>query len=149
MRPRLAILATALLAAVILPAAPASAATPAVMITRIWYDSPGTDTRSNASLNAEYIQLKNTTRSRINLNRWTVRDKANHVYTVSGTFYLNAGATVTLRTGRGTNTSTVRYWGSGNYIWNNDTDLATVRNSAGTRVDYCSYNSTRVDYIIC
>lgn len=148
MRPRLALVVAAL-AAVVLPGVPAQAASPAVMITRIWYDSPGTDNRSNSSLNAEYIQLKNTTKSKINIGRWTVRDKAGHVYTVSGTFYLNAGSTVTLRTGKGTNTSSTRYWGSGNYIWNNDKDTAYVRNGSGTTIDSCSYNSTKVDYTNC
>lgn len=148
MRSRAALLAAVLLAAVLTPASPARAASPVLMITRIYYDSPGTDTRTNASRNAEYVLLKNTTRARINLNRWTVRDRANHVYTF-GASYLAAGATVVLRTGGGTNTAATRFWNSGNYIWNNDTDTAYVRSPAGTAVDSCAYNSTRVDYTAC
>lgn len=30
------------------------------------------------------------------------------------------------------------YWGSGNYIWNNTGDTATLRNASGKTVDTCS-----------
>ncbi|GAA2511898.1 lamin tail domain-containing protein [Pilimelia columellifera] len=128
--------------------APASAAAPVIMITKIWYDSPGTDRGANASLNAEYVQLRNTTRTRRSLTGWTVRDTARHVYTF-GTFNLNAGATVTLRTGIGTNTATNRYWGRRAYVWNNDRDTAILRNASGVQIDSCAYNSTRYDYRNC
>jgi hypothetical protein len=76
----LSILTSAIIAAAVaillLPASPASAA-PTVQFSRAYYNSPGTDTRTNASLNAEYVALKNTTRASISLYRWTVRDKAN------------------------------------------------------------------------
>ncbi|MGC4804198.1 lamin tail domain-containing protein [Micromonospora sp. DT233] len=76
-----------------------------------------------------------------NLKSWTVRDKARHVYTF-GDFRLAAGKSVYLHTGKGTNTSTDRYWGSGAYIWNNDGDTAYLRNSAGTQIDTCSWKSS-------
>ena len=41
-------------------AGPAQAATPAVQITKVYYNSPGTDTGSNTSLNAEWVRLTNT-----------------------------------------------------------------------------------------
>ena len=37
-----------------------AAALARITIASIWYDSPGTDTRSNTSLNSEYIRIKNT-----------------------------------------------------------------------------------------
>jgi hypothetical protein len=122
-------------------ATPAQAATPAVMITKVYYNSPGTDNRSNSSLNAEYVRLTNKRSSTINLKNWTLRDKANHVYKFSGDFKLKAGASVVIHTGKGTNTSSHRYWGSGNYIWNNTGDTAYLRNSAGTKIDSCSWGS--------
>ena len=132
--------ATAVAAAafVLVPAAPAAAA-PVIQLTRAVYDSPGTDTRTNASLNAEYLTLKNTSKSTVNLSRWTVRDKANHVYTFAGTVSVKPGATLWLHTGRGTNTASHRYWNSGNYIWNNTGDVAYVRNASGTQIDTCSW----------
>ncbi|MFJ8581835.1 lamin tail domain-containing protein [Micromonospora sp. NPDC093277] len=120
-------------------AGPAQAATPAVEITLVYYDSPGTDNRSNKSLNAEYVRLTNRRSSTVNLKNWTVRDKSRHVYRFSGDFRLAKGASVYLHTGKGTNTSKHRYWGSGAYIWNNDGDTAYLRNAAGTSIDTCSW----------
>jgi len=134
-------------AAILVPACPAQAVS-SVRFYKIYYDSPGTDTRSNTSLNGEYIVVKNYGTTARTLTGWTIRDAANHVYKF-GTFRLGAGKTVTVRTGRGTNTSTTRYWGSGNYIWNNDTDRATLKSATGVAVAACSYNSTRVDYKWC
>jgi hypothetical protein len=121
-------------------AAPAQAATPSVTFNRIYVNSPGTDTRSNASLNAEWVRLKNNTSKSIQLKGWTVRDKAGHVYTF-GSLSLGSKKTVYVHTGKGTNTSTNRYWGSGNYIWNNDGDKATLRNASKSTVDTCSWKT--------
>jgi hypothetical protein len=44
------------------------------------------------------------------LTGWTVRDLANHVYTFTS-FKLAPGQSVTLHTGKGTNTSSYLYWG--------------------------------------
>ena len=126
---------------------PAEAA-PAVKIYKVYYDSPGTDSRTNTSLNAEYVVLKNMTTSSRSITGWTVRDAAGHIYKF-GTLSIPAGKTVTLHTGKGTNSSTHRYWGSGSYIWNNDRDTASLRNSAGTLIHSCAYNSTAVDYKYC
>ena len=125
----------------VVAASPGYAATPAVQITRVYYNSPGTDNRSNTSLNAEYVILKNTRTTAINLRGWTLRDKANHVYTFAS-FSLGAKKTVVVHTGRGTNTAAHRYWGQGNYVWNNTGDTAYVRTPARTLVDSCSWRST-------
>lgn len=137
-------------------AQPSYAAGPAVQITKIYYDSPGSpDYGSNKSLNGEYVQIKNMTKKAVSLKGWTIRDdtrRPDHVYTF-GAFTLGAGKTVTLRTGRGKNTSTTLYWGrSGGtlaYIWNQTKDKAYLRNSSGKLVDTCAYNSSRADYKIC
>ncbi|MFG3436997.1 lamin tail domain-containing protein [Nonomuraea sp. NPDC047897] len=139
------------------PAAPAQAAAPTVKISRIWYDSPGSpDSGANSSVNGEYVQVKNTGRSAVNLRGWTVRDqttRADHVYTF-GTFTLRAGKTVTLRTGKGRDTSTTLFWGrSGGgtyaYIWNQTKDTGYLRDARGRLVHSCSYNSARSDYKNC
>ncbi|MCX4469560.1 hypothetical protein C5N14_29900 [Micromonospora sp. MW-13] len=121
---------------------PAQAATPAIQITKVYYNSPGTDNRSNSSLNAEYVKLTNRRSSTVNLKSWTLRDKSSHVYKFTSDFRLASGASVYVHTGKGTNTSTHRYWGSGAYIWNNTGDAAYVRNSAGTLIDSCSWGSS-------
>ncbi|TDD32565.1 lamin tail domain-containing protein [Nonomuraea terrae] len=139
-----------------LAAQPAYAAAPVVQITKIYYDSPGSpDNGGNSSLNGEYVQIKNTGKKAVSLKGWTVRDqtsRSDHVYRF-GTFTLKAGKTVTVRTGKGENTASNRYWGrSGGtlaYIWNQNADTAYLRNASGKPVDSCSYNSTKQDYKTC
>ena len=131
----------------LLAATPAEA-TPAIKIYKIYYNSPGTDTRTNTSLNGEYVVLRNMTTTSRSITGWTVRDAAGHIYKF-GTLSIPAGKIVTLHTGKGTNSSTQRYWGSGNYIWNNDRDTGYLRNAAGTLIHSCAYNSTAVAYKYC
>ena len=106
---------------------PAAAVTgPPVRIVSVQYDSPGTDSRSNASLNAEWVVLRNVTGARVDLTGWTLRDAQNQVYSF-GALTLAARATVRVHTGRGTNTAADRYWGRSNYVWNNTGDRAVLR----------------------
>ncbi len=58
----------------------AEAAAYRMQIHEIYYNSPGPDYGGNASLNHEWVQLHNTSGSRINLANWTLRDKAGHVF---------------------------------------------------------------------
>jgi hypothetical protein len=117
---------------------PAGAATPAVRIVKVQYDSPGPDTRTNASLNAEWVALRNTTARTVTVTGWTLRDAQNHVYAL-GTLTLGARATVYVHTGKGTRTAAHRYWGSGNYVWNNTGDKAILRDAAGRTLQTCSW----------
>ncbi|WP_249030869.1 lamin tail domain-containing protein [Micromonospora echinospora] len=120
-------------------ASPAQAATPPVMITKVYYDSPGSDTGSNASLNGEYIRLTNKRSTVINLKGYYVRDKAGYVYSFTSDFKVAAGNSIIIYTGKGTNAGTKRYWGRSWYVWNNDGDAAYLRNSSGSLVDSCSW----------
>ena len=126
--------------AAVFVATPAEAAG-GIMIYRAYYNSPGSDTGTNASLNAEYILLKNTASTPKWTNGWTLRDKANHVYKFPAT-RINPGKYVYVRTGRGTNNAANRYWGQKWYIWNNAGDAAYLRNTAGTLIDSCSWGSS-------
>ena len=49
----------------------------------------------------------------VNLNGYTVRDAANHVYTFGKVTIAANGGRVWLRTGKGTATARTAYWGSG------------------------------------
>ena len=117
-------------------------------IKEIYYNSPGTDDGSNASLNGEWIKLNNTSNDNISLKDWTIRDRAGHVYTF-GSYTLSANSSVKIHTGSGTNTSSNRYWGHDWYIWNNDTDKATLKGDGGGVVDTCSYDNSSVSYKMC
>jgi hypothetical protein len=109
-------------------------------ITVIYFDSPGSDTGSNRSLNGEFVSIKNVTTTRRTLTRWTLRDTSDHIYRFPA-FRLPAGDTVRVHTGSGPDTAHNLYWGSRAYIWNNTGDTATLRNADGTRVDSCRYTS--------
>ncbi|WP_223166598.1 lamin tail domain-containing protein [Nonomuraea sp. SYSU D8015] len=157
MRIRSLLTSAVLTAGVVAVSQPAYAAAPAVQIIKIYYDSPGSpDSGSNSSLNGEYVQIKNTTKKAVSLKGWTLHDKTtrpDHVYTF-GKFTLAAGKTVTVRTGKGKDTTTTRYWNRTGgttfaYIWNQTKDTAYLRNASGKLIDSCSYNSSRADYKIC
>jgi hypothetical protein len=128
-------------------ASPAQAANP-VLIGKIQYDSPGSDTRTAASLNAEYVTIKNVTRVARSLKGWTLRDAQNHVYSFPA-FTLGAGRSVIVHTGTGTNNASNLYWRSGNYVWNNAGDTATLKNAAGTTQDTCRWTTTAPGYTAC
>jgi len=115
-----------------------SAASAAIRITKVQYDSPGSDTGSNSSLNAEWVKIKNTGSHAKTLTGWTLRDTSSHVYHF-GSFRLGAGSSVQVHTGSGSNTRHDRYWGSGWYVWNNTGDTAKLKNRSGRLIDRCSW----------
>ena len=122
-------------------AAPAHAASP-IQITKVYVNSPGADLPvTNSKVNAEYTVIKNTGTTTRTMTGWTLRDQSNHVYKF-GSYKLGPGKSVTIRNGKGTNTSSTRYWGSGYFIWNNSGgDSATLRTSTGSLVDKCSWTT--------
>jgi hypothetical protein len=111
----------------------------AVRITKVQYDSPGSDTGSKSSLNAEWVKIKNKGSKAVSLSGWTLRDTAGHVYDF-GSFTLKADTTVTVHTGQGSNGSKHRYWGSGAYIWNNDGDTAKLK-KGNKLIDKCKWGA--------
>ncbi|BCJ54100.1 hypothetical protein Asp14428_55750 [Actinoplanes sp. NBRC 14428] len=131
--------ATVALAGSLMAGGPASAATPPLRFHGAQYDSPGSDNRSNTSLNNEWVSLVNSGSRAVNLNGYTIRDKANHTYKFGNVTIAANGGRLWLHTGKGTNGTKDRYWGSGNYIWNNDGDTAYLRNASGTQLDTCSW----------
>ncbi|WP_233273157.1 lamin tail domain-containing protein [Streptomyces broussonetiae] len=139
-------IAAAVVGAVALPAAaaqqPARAAHAAVYISRVQYDSPGRDDRSNRSLNAEWVDVTNSTRRAVNLDRWTLRDDAGHTYTFRHVS-LAPRATVRVHTGIGRDTRSDLYQDRRNYVWNNSGDTATLRTDRGRIDDAVSWGRDR------
>jgi lamin tail-like protein len=120
----------------------------AVKIHKIYFDSPGADGGSNASLNAEYIVIRNTGSARVGIGGWTIRDTSGHVFRFPAGFRIGAGSKVTVHTGSGSNTLHHRYWSQNNYVWNNDGDTARMRRANGTLADQCSYSGAG-SYVFC
>jgi Lamin Tail Domain len=118
-------------------AAPDDRAGP-IRIASVSYDSPGDDTGGTASLNAEWVAIKNNGQRARQLRGWTLRDPAGHVFRFPR-FVLRPGRTVKVHTGDGSRNRRHLYWGQGWYVWNNDGDRATLRNRTGRLVDRCSW----------
>jgi hypothetical protein len=123
-------------------ATPAQAAPATVYIYKVYYNSPGSDTGSNSSLNAEYVVIKNGDDVAHSVSGWTVRDAAGHVYKFD-TLRLGAGRQAIIHTGKGTSytttVSTHLYWGRGWDVWNNTGDNVILRRADGSLKDTCSY----------
>ena len=149
MKTAAAVLAAAATAALaILPATPALATGHRIQINAIYYNSPGSDTGSNSSLNAEWVRLYNTSSSKITLTHWTLRDAAGHVFTF-GTYTIGAHSYVTVHTGHGSSNQTDRYWNMNWYVWNNTGDTAYLRDNLNGTVDSCQYTGTTKGWVYC
>jgi hypothetical protein len=138
---RYRIIAAALVATAIslMTGAPADAAS-GLRLSKVYYDSPGSDSGSNRSVNAEWFSVTNHgSRARL-LAGWTVRDRGGHVYYFPPTFRLGAGKTVVVHTGKGVSVGRNLYWGEDDYVWNNSGDRAILDTSSGSRVDVCSWS---------
>ena len=107
-----------------------------VRITALNYDAPGAD---HVDPNGEWVELTNEGDVPVDLRGYTLADTGPHVYTF-GPLVLAPGATVRVRSGRGTDMPTELHWGlAGDAVWNNDGDTAYLRDSTGTFVDSFSY----------
>lgn len=107
-----------------------------LVVTEIHADAEGTE---NENLNDEYVVFENRGEASLDLSGWTVSDAAGHTYTFPDGATLAAGATVTLHTGSGSDSSTDRYWGRTSAVWNNGGDTVTVRYANGSVVLERSY----------
>ncbi|MDX3637270.1 lamin tail domain-containing protein [Streptomyces europaeiscabiei] len=111
-----------------------------VVIHRVYFDSPGKDTRTNTSLNGEWVQIKNTSSKPVSLKGWVLKDPDNHKYTFLDV-KIGAGKYIKVRTGSGTDTSATKYQNRKAYVWNNTSDTATLSKAGGSRVDSCSWTT--------
>ncbi|GAA1549681.1 lamin tail domain-containing protein [Streptomyces albidochromogenes] len=105
-----------------------------VEISAVQANSPGPDTRSNRSLNREWIEITNSHRRAVNLDGWTLRDRDGNRYRFHDV-RLAGRATVRIHTGVGRDTRTDLYMDRRHYMWDNHADTATLRNDRGHTVD--------------
>ncbi|UQN28523.1 lamin tail domain-containing protein [Brachybacterium kimchii] len=140
-RPLLALLLLLALVAGPLAIAPsADAATKKPLdIVKIVYDPSGRDTWKNGHLNKEYIVLKNTGKKTLSLTGYTLRDNGPQRFRFPKGTKIKPGKTLTIRSGKGKNTSSTLYWGTKSYIWNNTHDTARTYNSKGKKLESCTY----------
>ncbi|MFH9660552.1 lamin tail domain-containing protein [Streptomyces sp. NPDC017248] len=111
-----------------------------VRIHHVWFDSPGSDNRSNKSLNAEWVQLKNTSGSAVSLKGWVLQDASHHKY-VFPNVKIGAGKYLKVHTGSGSDSAADKYQDRRAYVWNNDKDTATLTKANGTKAASCSWTT--------
>lgn len=108
---------------------------PVLAITYIEYDPPGDD------LQGEYVLIRNTTATAIDLTDWLLRDDgAKHSYRFPA-FTIAAGGEVKLWSKSGANDPANLYWGSRRPIWNNTGDTAILTDASGVEVSRYSYGT--------
>jgi micrococcal nuclease len=91
------------------------------------------------NLDDEYVLFKNTGTSRIQLNGWTISDKAGNLYSFPAGVIINPGESMTLYTGSGSNSDTELYWGKREPVWDNDGDTVIITNHDGETVTTYNY----------
>ncbi len=108
----------------------------ALKIIHIQANAPGSDSENP---NGEWIEVANQGRESVQMQGYTVKDEANHIYTF-GDFTTEPGTTFRLYSGQGQDSSAELYWGFvGESVWNNDSDAAFLRDSQGNLVDTFAY----------
>jgi len=86
----------------------------------------------------EYVEIRNTGGSPVQLAGWTLSDAANHVFTFP-LFVMAPGQTCRVYTNEVHPEYCGFSYGSGTAIWNNSGDTATLRDNQGKVVDTYSY----------
>ncbi|MFD4693259.1 lamin tail domain-containing protein [Streptomyces sp. NPDC058463] len=111
---------------------------PRVVISDVQAGSPGRDNRSNRSLNAEWVEITNQSRRVVNLDGWTLRDEDGNRYRFDDV-RLAGRTTVRVHTGIGRDTRSDLFQDRRDYVWDNYSDTAVLRNDRGRTVDTDSW----------
>ena len=104
----------------------------ALRIMAIEYDPPG------SPVQLERVLIHNDTSGPIDMDHWTLRDLANHVF-VFPPFVLESGFGLSVWTGTGVHNSENLYWNRRAAVWNNTGDTAVLRDTHGIEVARYSY----------
>ena len=137
-----AVVVTLGLTLVVATATPAAAASK-FQITKVRFDSAGSDTPvTNAKLNDEYVVITNTDTATHVIGGWRLRDAQNHVYVFPTGASIGPKRSVKVHTGSGKNTPFDRYQARGYYIWNNTSDTAYLRDANNKGGDTCSWKTS-------
>lgn len=110
----------------------------AVVISMLNFDAEG---RDNENPNGEWIELTNQGSVAVDLSEWVIRDESTRHRFVFESFILAPTATVTVRSGCGTDGPAELFWCAETTIWSNSGDTAFVRDGSGALVDSYSYAS--------
>jgi hypothetical protein len=85
-----------------------------VYISALYVGAPG------EKPNQEYVKITNKGVTAVSMKGWKITDQGKiHTYNFLSSYTLKAKSTVTLRSGKGTNSATTLYWNKYSFIWNN------------------------------
>jgi hypothetical protein len=93
---------------------------------------------SGSSEPDEYVEIENDDSFPIQLQNWTLRDEANHMFTFPS-FVIQPNQTCRVYTNENHPEWCGFNYGSGSAIWNNTGDTAYLRDANGTLIDEYSY----------
>jgi hypothetical protein len=82
------------------------------------------------NLNMEWIEILNAGDADCSLDGWTLSDQQNHTYAFSN-FTIKAGDAVRIHSGSGNDTASDLYFNRKVPIWNNEGDVATLKDASG------------------
>lgn len=123
---------------------------PNVRIDRIRFNPPGPDSGTNRHVNEEYVVIENHESRTINLDGWRLVDRGRDNRYVFDDIRLKPSERVFVHSGKGEpivgtgcngecHDTYFVFWGKPDYIWDNDADVATLKNGMGVRIDRCRY----------
>ena len=102
------------------------------------YDATGDDA---ANLNDEYFALQNTGDAEVDLSGWSVSNERGWAFVFPAGTMLPPNAVLYVHSGAGANTPGILYWGAGEPVWNNISDIAILKNRDGLIVQVYAYAS--------
>jgi hypothetical protein len=105
----------------------AGAAESGIAITNANFAAPSPE---KENLDEEWVEISNLGSADVSLAGWTLEDAQNHTYKFPD-FSLKAGNAAKIRTGTGNDTSVDLFWNRSSSIWNNDGDVATLKDASG------------------
>ncbi len=103
-----------------------------VQIIEVFYDGSGLGEAD------EYVAIENMDTQAIQLQDWTLSDRAGHKFTFPN-YLIQPGKVCRIYTNQHRPAWCGFNYGSGSPIWNNDGDTAILRDSSGTRIDKYRY----------
>ncbi|MEN8651986.1 lamin tail domain-containing protein [Streptomyces sp. 21So2-11] len=106
----------------------------AVVIGDVQYDSPGHDDQSNRSLNNEWIEVKNKGRHTVNLRNFTLTNRDGQRYRFTNV-RLHGRSAIKVHTGFGRDSRHDVFQDRRDYVWDNRSDKAILRNDRGRVID--------------
>jgi len=102
------------------------------------YDADGDDA---VNLNDEYFALRNTGSQPLDLTGWTVSNERGAEYRFPDGFVLSLGATVYIHSGVGANSDAILHWNAEAPVWNDQSDIAVLRDAGRVIVTYYAYSA--------